>query len=198
MTAKNGSVAILGSACDPPTLAHLDILNAALTVCDQAWIMPCHTHRYGKQMAKPYDRYEMCWRLGGDSRIKPWDYEIKNKLSGETYSFVRRLKAESFAKDYDFYYILGMDNANTFFNWVNYSELLQAIPFIVVARHNHQQKSNWFMDPPHRFLKADTRDTSSTAVRQMIREGQPKGKVCNHIPSAIYDYIAEKGLYKDA
>jgi len=70
--------------------------------------MPAYKHMYGKTMMTPEARLEMC-RIASqvDGRIKVFDYEIANELSGETFYFVKRLKEEKELNDiYNFLKII--------------------------------------------------------------------------------------------
>jgi nicotinate-nucleotide adenylyltransferase len=132
-------VAILGGAFNPVHDGHIAIARFLLDFSgefDEVWLCPCYSHMYNKVLAPPQHRFEMCRiAAAGDRRIKVFDYEIKNKLGGETFHFVKRLMAESFAKNkYNFSMAIGMDNANTFDSWVNYKDLEKMIRFIVIPR----------------------------------------------------------------
>lgn len=62
-----------------------------------------------------------------DKRMKAFDFEIVNKLGGETYHTIKRLLDSSLVDEYDFSLVIGMDNANTFDKWYNYKELERLI-----------------------------------------------------------------------
>lgn len=197
-------VAILGGAFNPITNGHIKlaqfVLNSSKTF-DEVWIVPCNSHMYGKQMATPEQRLEMC-RLAAkvDGRIKVCDYEIAHKLKGETYHFLKQLLAEDFAKDqYDFSYIIGLDNANTFDKWVNYEDLERMMRFIVVGRQGvaRDEKVNWYLKPPHIYLtpdKSDIPEVSSTQVRNAIASTH-YNDVVSLVDPLVYSYLVNNGLY---
>jgi nicotinate-nucleotide adenylyltransferase len=173
------SVAILGGAFDPPTKGHFGIaqyvLNTSRTF-DEVWLMPCWRHMYSKDMASPEQRLQMVRDICKyDGRIKPFDYEIKHQLSGETYQTIKMLQAEDFAKNkYDFSWIIGMDNANAFDRWVNYQNLEKMIRFVVVPRTGVERdpKVDWYLKPPHIFLgnpDHEIGEVSSTLVRDSLQ-----------------------------
>jgi nicotinate-nucleotide adenylyltransferase len=197
-------IALLGTAADPITNGHIQVaqfvLNTSKTF-DEAWILPCFSHLYNKKMASPKDRLNMCeLAVQVDGRIKVFDYEIKNKLSGETYHTAVSLINEDFAKDkYDFSFIIGLDNANTFDKWVNYEHLEQMVRFVVVPRKGveRDKKVNWYLKPPHIFIETDNfpvMDISSSLIRKNIKEGISCEGL---IDPKVEKYIISKNLYKN-
>lgn len=201
-------VAILGGAMNPITNGHIKNAQHVLDNADVdfVWIMPCFAHLYGKEMASAKDRLEMC-RLAAkaDKRIEVSDYEITRQLSGETYYMIKRLMQEPFANQYEFSFIIGQDNANTFDRWSNYKHLEQAIRFIVCPRPGTEFDPDkaWYMKPPHMYLKSSDSlmEISSTQVRQAIRLGDSIGymspETLNGIVDAeVFRYINKHHLYE--
>ena len=199
-------VALYGGAFDPPTVGHIQAAQFVLDTSkmfDEVWLMPCYEHMYSKDMAFSRDRINMCNLAAEcDGRIKAFDYEIKNQLKGETYHLVKRLLEEDFAKDeVDFSYIIGMDNALTFDQWVNYEDLERMIPFIVVPRKGYEadilSSLRWFLKPPHIFLGISDnpiKQISSTEIRNSIIAGE---SIEGMVPEKVEWYIEKHGLYKE-
>ena len=44
-------IAVMGSAFNPPSLGHKDVVEQALKQCDQVWLVPAFRHAWGKSMA---------------------------------------------------------------------------------------------------------------------------------------------------
>lgn len=42
-------IAVMGSAFNPPSLGHKDVVEQALTQCDQVWLVPAFRHAWGKK-----------------------------------------------------------------------------------------------------------------------------------------------------
>lgn len=197
------NVALLGGAFDPITVGHIQtaqfVLNTSRTF-DEVWLMPCFGHMNNKKMAEASARLEMC-RLAcqADLRIKVFDYEIANQLSGETFHLVQRLLAEQFAKDqYDFSIIFGLDNANTFADWVNSDHLERMIRFVIVPRAGiaPQPGVNWYLRPPHVYLAAEKNpivEISSTRVRELLRR-QSK-QAARYLDPKVLHFIEINHLY---
>ena len=200
-------VAILGGAFDPVTTGHIGVaefvLNTSRTF-DEVWLMPCFRHMHGKEMAPAEHRLEMC-RLASASNgcIRVFDYEIVNRLRGETFNLVKRLlEDDAFKDEHNFSIIIGQDNANSFDKWVNYQLLEQLIRFVVVPRQgvasplgiNH----TWYFQPPHIYLQAAEPivKSSSTDVRRMLSErNHAVEKLVDH---DVLGYITDHNLYRDS
>jgi nicotinate-nucleotide adenylyltransferase len=192
-------VAIVGFAADPPTLGHLRlcqyILNTSRTF-DEIFLMPCNSHMHGKQMAPANHRLKMCEILvRNDRRIKVSDFEIANQLSGATYNTVKRLlEYPEFKDKYNFSWVIGMDNANTFHTWVDAELLERTIRFVVVPRQGvkRDESVDWYLKPPHIYL-GDTNEfigeTSSSAIRANLPLGHPA------LDDKVWTYIMENSLY---
>ena len=210
---RKTQVAILGGAFDCITRGHIQVAKLVLdqsSTFDEVWLMPCYTHMYNKNMISPEHRLEMC-RLAAevDGRIKVFDYEIRNKLSGETYNLAKRLIEDKKYKDtHSFSFIIGLDNANTFDKWVNYEELERLVRFVVVPRTGEKMKRgvNWYLKAPHLFIEPDVplMEVSSTMIRESFKalKCNCNNKILFEDPNRAYiwgldpkvlDYIVKNG-----
>ena len=195
-------VAILGSAADPVHNGHIQLAQYVLNesgIIDEVWLMPAYGHMNNKKMASPEDRLEMC-KLAADidRRIKVFDYEIKNKLGGETYFFFKRLSEErDLNEKYDFSMIISMDNANSFDKWVNYKQLERMARFIIVPRKGVERRHgvDWYLRPPHIFMNGETNiiEISSTQIKKMLKEEDPE--INKYLDPKVLEYINNHHLY---
>lgn len=215
-------VCILGGAFNPITVGHIKLAQFILNTSrefDEIFLTPCAHHLYSKQLVSAEHRLAMCEMAAKvDGRIKVFNYEIENDLSGETYHFVKRLQDEGFAKNrYDFSYAIGLDNANTFSKWVNYDFLERMIRFVVVARAGIKRDPNvnWYLKPPHIFLEQEGEaipEISSTQVRELLGRalyklvhepidydeeamGKDHDKLALMVGQEVADYIWTNNLY---
>jgi len=211
-------VAILGGAFNPIHNGHIQIAQFVLNTSgqfDEVWLMPANNHMYNKNMVSPEHRLKMCEIAANkDSRIKIFDYEIRNKLKGETYYFFKRLKEETeLTEKYQFAMIVGLDNANTFDKWVNYQELERLTQFVVVPRAGTERdlNVNWYLQKPHIFLNGENTimNVSSTLVRNLLNKIQKstsdeykssiEDEILNFseplLDKDVYDYIIKNNLY---
>ena len=202
------NVGIIGGAFDPITVGHIEMADYVLRNCklvDEVWLLPCgDSHAFGKQMASPEHRLEMCRLATSDPKIKVCDYEIINNFSdATTYKTVQRLLAADLS--YDLAWIIGMDNANCFDKWSNHEALANIVRFIVVPRQGCEAdpKVDWYLKKHHIFLNGTGRpiaDVSSTQVRQWIKDyydtNEMPAELFQALPTAVLDYIIAHDLYR--
>lgn len=198
------NIAILGGAFNPITKGHIQLAQFVLNTSnefDEVWLMPAYKHIFNKDMVSPEHRLEMCKIASKiDGRIKVFDFEIKNKLSGETYNLFKRLKQdEKLNNKYKFSMIIGLDNANNFHKWVNFEELERMVRFIVVPRKGYDRdiNVNWYLEKPHIFLKndCDIIEISSTTVRKILKN-EKIDDIEKYLSLDVIKYVEKNNLYK--
>lgn len=202
---RKTKVALFGGAFDPITVGHIQVAKYVLDTAvefDEVWLMPCFEHLYGKKMTSPDHRLNMVkLACECDGRLKASAYEIDNQLAGETYHFVKRLMAEHYSsKRYNFSYIIGMDNANSFDRWYNFEYLEKAIRFVVVPRKGYEPnpKADWCRNGFHLCLPPTDDgivEISSTKVRDLLK-GDGREAAAKFLDPKVYEYIQKNGLYK--
>jgi len=193
-------IAILGGAFDPPHLGHYELAKEVLKaeLADQIWYMPAGYHVYDKKMAPTLDRLYMCWlnRALDQRNVEVSPYEMAQRLDGATWSLMNALMVDPYFRHHEFSYIIGLDNANTIVQWVNYQMLLDKVPFIVVPRQGEEINSgvDWYRKGHHRFLDVKVPSISSTEIRWGIKKQESEWKSLVH--PAVYHYITEHKLYQ--
>jgi nicotinate-nucleotide adenylyltransferase len=196
-------VAILGGAFNMVTIGHIQTAQFVLDSAkfDMVFLMPCYSHMYNKQMESPEHRLNMCkLATNVDARIKVFDYEIKNELAGETFKLVKMLNNDSDYEQYEFAFIMGQDNANTFNKWVNYEHLEKMMKFVVIPRKGVERDLNidWYLNKPHIFLNSEETnimDVSSTLVRNLLKENKTE-ELQKYLNKDVINYILENKLYE--
>lgn len=214
---RKTTVALLGGAFNPVTNGHIQVAKFVLNSCnlfDEVWLVPCGNHMFNKKMVSPEHRLEMCKiATKSDGRIRVFDYETKHNLSGETYYFLNRLMNDEEYENYNFSYIIGMDNANGIQKWVNSEQLINLVRFVVVPRSGQNQDQNvtWYLKSPHVYLKPDESfvvgndDISSTKARELLYNKRDLALIMNegdlsldkYLDPLVTDYILRHGLYKN-
>lgn len=168
----------IGGAFNMPTNGHKELATFLLNcgIYDEIWITPCAHHMFNKEMESSQHRLAMCKILAGkDKRIRVCDFEIRNKLTGETYNFVKRFLETDVGKNMvELSLAIAMDNANTCENsWVNFKELERLVPFVVVPRTGEKRnlRVNWYLKPPHILLQPEKPiiEMSSTTLREALK-----------------------------
>jgi len=202
---RKKEIALLGGAFDPVTRGHIQIGEYVLDQCkifDEVWLMPCFSHIYNKQMTNTVHRQTMCEIATSKYKlIKTFDYEIKNRISRETYFIIQHLLKENFSlENFNYSLIIGQDNANTFHHWIHYDLLRELIRFVVVPRKGIavDKKITWYLQSPHIYLTNDSpvMEVSSSMVRNLIKQ-KNFSKVKNYLDPDILDYILMHDLYQE-
>jgi len=118
-----GTVAVFGSAFNPPHRGHEDVIKQALQHVDHILLVPSYCHAFGKQMA-PYEQrlamteamaVSLSGSLNRSGRIRVSDIEhtlSEQKSIGEaiyTYDVLRAIEEEN--PNASLIFVLGPDNA---------------------------------------------------------------------------------------
>ena len=196
---KCKKVGILGGAFDPVHNGHIDLALYILenTEIQQIWMIPSYSHAYDKEMAPFNIRIELCKiAVQNFSRINVFDCE-KNNRNGSTYGLFNYLN-NKFPDFYEFKFIIGLDNANTFHKWVNYQYLEKLIPFIVVSRQGEKRdpKVDWYLKKPHKYFDAGKYipRLSSSELRKLLKTDRKK-LLADPYNKGMTRIIEENNLY---
>lgn len=195
---RKARVGILGGAFDPPHAGHLALAQTVLLAMklDEVWLAPCYGHLGGKDMTPADHRANMVkLACANDPRVKPFLYEMIHKLGGETYHFVNRIKNDPAFENFQFYFIIAQDNADTFKTWYKSEELEKLVPFIVCQREGYvrDETVDWYMKPPHRYMIGEKLpSTSSTEIRVEFKIGKRSHE---HLDPKVLEYILQHHLY---
>lgn len=199
-------IGLFGGAFNPITKAHIQTAEYVIKKfksLDEVWIMPAYSHTFNKQMVEGKQRVAMC-KLA--SKIKVFDYEIKKKISGGTLNLFNILSQDPKYKNYEFWWIIGMDNANIIHKWVNSQELIKKVRFIVIQRNGVEQDKtqDWYMKYPHIFIsqKNPIIETSSTEVRSLLenyyiyKSKETLEQLKERLNESVLKYILKHKLYE--
>jgi len=189
------TVALYGGAFNPPTNAHLSIAKGLLWEFDEVWIIPSYNQVQEKDVIDFGHRIKMCKLMIKDPRMKVLDIERKIKPRN-THELVKMfLKCKKY-KDYIFYFVIGLDQANLFHVWENNEILKKELPFVIVPRSGHRiQGIMWYMEEPHHIMSAhEELNISSSMVRSLIEDNN-LAAIKTLVPKKVYNYIKCHNLY---
>lgn len=193
MTVKTRTVAVLGTAADPPTIAHQQLMRLARPHFDEVWVMPCYKHMFGKVMSDPFHRLRMCALMV--DHLGPWakasDFEIKNQLQLPTMGVYELLRDSH--PNYQFHLMIGMDNAIKIDKWVGYPALLDVVPFVVFDRAGYTRGDEWWHRPPHMYLPGANLQVASSEFRRMYEAHDPEA--AKLVLPETYLYVQANNLY---
>jgi len=188
---------IFGGAFDPIHKGHLHKITEALNILkyDKAIIMPTYKNMFGKEMTLGLTRCIMVQKaLGdfGDDRLELSTFEVANELTVSTFKVLRRLLKETDLHRHYVAYVIGSDQAKLIDKWVNWEELLELIPFVVMVRNIDDQIPKVFFKKPHKILVKKIYPVSSTEIRNALKRGI---KPHDLLTKNTLKYIEENELY---
>jgi nicotinate-nucleotide adenylyltransferase len=218
-------IGLFGGTFNPFHCGHL---KAALEIkktfaLDKNYIIPSATppHKNRIGLVGAVDRLEMIRQAVADyPDLVVSDIELTREGPSYTIDTVNHLISR-FSGETGLYLIVGLDAFLEIDTWKSYKDLLQIIPFIVMARPDprwedvakQQQVLGTFLrrkiSKAYRFStsrcgyfhtekqpilisKADFLDISSSNIRELIKAG---GSIRSLVPRNVESYIKSKGLY---
>lgn len=196
---------LFGGAFDP---VHVDHLNKAKQVLDSTeydrlLFMPTYKHVWSKKTADPSHRMRMLSRAlldFADPRINMTLFEVVNEIESPTIDTLKMLFGpgslhyEHLTPD-NTAYLIGMDQAIVIDRWDRWEELIDLIPFIVMSRGLEpveDMRCDWFLKPPHQYVKATGTGVSSAHIRRSIKAHTLNPE---HLTPKTIAYIKEHELY---
>jgi nicotinate-nucleotide adenylyltransferase len=190
-TQKPIETIIYGGAFNPPTLAHLAILQACVDYARprgaDVWVMPS-----GVRSDKP-DAFDHDRRLAyvnamvadvntDDVALTIYEEEMNRKTSVETFDTV--LELNDTYPDREFTWVFGADSTETMGDWYNGPWLLENLSMLVLERDGHTinplAKRAMALTIPHFSI-------SSTDVRNGLAEGKDISQL---VTPRVLDLIA--------
>jgi len=197
-------IAILGGAMNPITKGHIQIVRYVFdySSVENIWLMPCYNHLQKSGLEDFTHRLNMC-KIASEpfsEFITVSNFEAEHRLSGSVFELMEKLR-ETY--DYEFYYVIGMDQANNFKTWKNWELLKDTTRFIVFPRQGVEPDPNfdWY-DKGNHLYAPPTRgypimDVSSTEIRELLKcKDRDFAKLETMINPLVLNYICENSLYE--
>ena len=206
-------IGILGGTFDPVHFGHLDAAAAAQTglELDEIVFLPSHVppHRQVHPRASGYHRFALiALAIQNHSRFRVSEDELTRDGPSFTIDTLRRLHQRGHRPS-QLFFILGADAFADIATWREFPDVLDAAHFVVVTRPGADLEAALARNPPlasrvrrndHRddsgtgifFVKADTRDVSSTAIRTRLSSGH---SIEDLVPAPVAAYIDANDLY---
>ncbi len=185
-------VLVFGGSFNPPTKAHLEIVEKLLERYDHARVLllPVGDDYHKPELVSFWHRRNMLERLFKDkNRVIVSNEEAKAPYHGT----LETLKRLNDTYD-DIHFVIGSDQLAGLKKWINYEELLKRYPFIILTRKNaltEEETERKFADITHDFTFIDfDADISSTEIR---REHELR---CVWLTKEVREYIEAYNLYE--
>lgn len=181
---------VYGGAFNPPTLAHIEIVNVLLDKFPNSKLilLPVGNDYNKPELIDFQDRYNMlnlCFNNNERVIISTLEYEINfqgtiNSLDilSETYS--------------NLYLVTGSDNIVEFKSWIRYEELLNKYPLIIINRNeinifNEMEKFK-YLNVQYENINFDSK-INSTMIRKDFKTYK------KWLNEDVYFYILKNKLY---
>lgn len=197
-------VALYGSACNPPHLAHHAILRDLKRSgeFDEVWFMPCYQHMFGKNMVDPEHRLAMAALVAKAEGVMVCNHEIKQQKSMPTYLTLSELRQEN--PGFEFAVVIGGDNLKNLDQWYNWELLVTHYHLVIYERAGECLIDT--ADPILQMIKSASyrkisyddpviSQLSSTQIRKWFIEKHPA--VENYVHPTVLKYIQEHNLYSE-
>lgn len=191
----SNSIALFGGAFDPITVAHEQLAKMVYSSLGmEVWLMPCFDHVYGKRMTAADYRWNMVQLVTQDSFfLKECNHEIRTQHEGSMYETLHALT--DLYPGTLFHLVIGMDNANSIHRWRKGELLVREYPCVVIGRKGYQSLTEWYLNPPHRFLPFNI-ELCASNIREAIESGKNDWAEKNLNPK-VWEYIQTHKLYKE-
>ena len=201
--------AVLGGTFDPVHNGHLAIARDLLEreLVQEVMFIPSARppHKTDKKISSAKDRMSMLeLAIQDEERFSISDYEIENNYR-ESFTVHTLTALKTAMPSRRFKLVIGMDNLEIFHTWYKFADILKNFPVITYARPGVKQQMKFHL--LERFNGTQTgnfmrgmiedgplNDISSTEIRKLAAKGNLTEE---YIPTAVLDYINDKGLYNE-
>lgn len=182
-------IGIIGGSFDPIHKAHVEVFKMAINYLelDKLLVIPTKTNPWkANSDATSLQRLEMInlvLESIDKAEVSTIEIDIKDDKPNYTYITIEKLKA-IYPND-ELYFIVGMDQANKFNEWVACDEIAKEVQLVAFQRKGYPSNDNI---KKYNFLELDNPSfaDSSTDVK--------KGNI-EYLPPEILKYITNHGLY---
>ncbi len=184
-SAGSREVALFGGSFNPPHIGHVYVIAHVLATqpVDELWLVPTHTHAFGKELAPFEARLDMCRKVAAIFGPKvsasgvEADFEARASFTIDTLEHLQRKH-----RSHRFALVIGSDNLGDLNEWKEADRLRRMVRLIVINRSGYPMEGEGPAIP----------DVSSTWVRERLRLGED---VSGWVPSIVAEYCKTLGLY---
>ena len=163
-------------------------------IVDEVWfvVSPCSPLKRQEEIIDEYVRLDMLMLAIKDQKyFKASDIEFTMPVPSYTIDTLHELT--SLYPAFQFFLIIGSDNALVFDRWKDYKQILNEYPVLVYPRHSYDFDPVSDIYPQMQLLQSPYFDISSTEIRQFLAQ---KKDVSNWLHPSVYQFIIENNLYK--
>lgn len=183
-------IGLFGGSFDPIHKAHVEIAKMALKQLqlDEVQLIPTKNNPWkDKDCASQQERLEMMKiALKDEKQLTINTIEILQDSEEKNYTIDTILSLIKEHRDDEYYYIMGMDQANLFYKWKEAKKISELVHLVAFHRGGYEIDMNQITNFHFTLLKNEAIDASSSAVREGHVELLDKD---------VLRYITSQGLY---
>lgn len=193
-TEKKIKTAVFGGSFDPIHFGHIDIVRNLERKFDRVLVVPSAISPFKTGATEPAVRFKLCKKVFTSEKTQVLRYEIAKK--GVSYSVDTAAHlAKKFAGE-KLYWVIGSEELLRLPQWHDIDRLKKLVTFFVVPRPGFDIGDAIVKSLKKRkiklvFAKFEGLDISSTRIKIDMAFG--KGN--SFMPSAVYKYAVEHGLF---
>jgi nicotinate-nucleotide adenylyltransferase len=189
-------IGIYSGSFNPVHLGHLKLAEYVVEteIVDEVWfvVSPCNPLKNQSDLLDEYLRLEMLiFAIQSQPKFKASDVEFTMPIPSYSIDTLHLLVSQY--TDYQFYLIIGSDNALVFDQWKNYKQLLTEFPILVYPRKGYDFDEIAEIYPQMQLLATPYYDISSTQIREFIAQ---KKDVSQWLHPAVNQFIIDNNLYR--
>lgn len=180
---RENKFAIFGSAFDPPTQGHQDVLQQVASYVDTILLVPSFSHAFGKR-SQPFEQRCELVRLFIKDLSLPCTVELSDieqtlYQDKPVYTFDLMCAVEAQYPDAQLIFVRGPDNAT---------------PEVWQRFYNHREiEQRWTL-----FTATERRAVRSTAVRQELSQSVlNRAALQTLLTPTVMDYLLNHPIYQD-
>ena len=193
---KNKRIGVYSGSFNPIHTGHLKLAEYLTDnqIVDEIWfiVSPCNPLKKQEEVIDEYIRLDMLMlAISHQKYFKASDIEFTMPVP--SYSIDTLHELSSLYPDFQFFLIIGSDNALVFDQWKDYHQILNEYPVLVYPRHTYDFELVAGIYPQMQLLQSPFYDISSTQIRQSIIQ---KKDVSQWLHPFVYQFIMDNNLYQ--
>lgn len=182
-------IGLLGGTFDPVHLTHIQNAKNAYEQLnlDEVWLIPVLNNPFDKTIvATNKQRLDMLNLAIEDyPYIKICDIELKKDINVKSYTFDTVSELKEIYSDYEFYFIIGYDQASKFHLWYKSEELAKLAKIAVISRLGYSKSENF-----DKYLMTEINTQATNTSSSLIRDGK-----CLDLDQKVLNYMMTNSIY---
>ena len=189
-------IGVFSGSFNPIHLGHQKLAEYLIEyqIVDNVWfvVSPCNPLKKQNELLDEYIRLDMLMlSIQHQPLFKASDVEFCMPIPSFSIDTLHVLSTQY--TDYQFFLIIGSDNALVFDQWKDYQQILNEYSVLVYPRRGYDFAEVVDKYPQMQLLSTPFYDISSTQIRDSIAQ---KKDVSKWLHPSVYQFIIENNLYE--